>query len=187
MTDRLSVMDQALNGVVLIARHPRVDERGFLERLYDAEHFVDWMVPARVAQVNRTLTKTAGTIRGMHYQCAPSAETKIVHCIAGEVLDVAVDVRAGSPTFLQHVAHRLSARNGHAMIIPPGFAHGFQSLVDDCQLVYVHSQPYRPDSEGAIHPLDPALSLAWPISVTEMSVRDSSQRPLPSNFKGIQI
>ena len=126
-----------------------VDSRGFLARLFCAEVLfaLGWLKP--IAQINHTYTARRGTLRGMHYQQPPCAEMKLVSCLQGEVWDVAIDLRAGSPTFLQWHAEVLSADNNRAMLIPEGFAHGFQTLTDDVQLLYCHSAPHSPDTEVA--------------------------------------
>jgi len=110
----------------------------------------------------------------MHYQTPPHAETKLVTCIRGEIYDVAVDVRPDSPTYLHWHAEVLSADNGRSLLIPEGFAHGFQTLADDCEIIYCHSKSYVPVAEAALRFDDPALSIPWPLPVTIVSARDRS-------------
>lgn len=124
-------------------------------------------------------------MRGMHYQHPPHAEMKLVNCLRGAVLDVAVDLRSGSPTFLQWQAEELSAENRRSMLIPEGFAHGFQTLTDDCELLYFHSVTHVPGSEGALSALDPRLDIGWPIEITEMSERDRLHPRLTDQFTGL--
>jgi dTDP-4-dehydrorhamnose 3,5-epimerase len=140
-----------------------------------------------IKQINHTGTKQAGTIRGMHFQHAPHAEIKIVSCLKGKVFDVAVDLRANSPTFLQWFATELSAENHHSLYIPEGFAHGFQTLTNDCELVYLHTAEYSPNHESALNPLDPKLAITWPDLISEISARDQNHPMINSHFKGIQL
>jgi dTDP-4-dehydrorhamnose 3,5-epimerase len=138
-----------------------------------------------IRQVNHARTARAGAIRGMHYQTPPWCEMKLVSCLRGEVWDVAVDVRAGSPTFLRWHAERLSADNLRALLIPEGFAHGFQAITDDVELLYCHSAAYAPDNEAALNPFDPRLGIAWPLPVTEVSPRDLNRPMLSMDFEGV--
>jgi dTDP-4-dehydrorhamnose 3,5-epimerase len=123
----------------------------------------------------------------MHFQHPPYAETKLVSCIHGKVLDVAIDLRSGSPTFLQAHTEEISATNNRALLIPEGFAHGFQALSADCQLVYVHSKAHAPEAEDGIHPEDPMLGIDWPLRVTALSPRDRDRPFLSSHFGGLKL
>ena len=143
-----------------------------------------WLKP--IVQINHAQTNTKGTVRGMHYQLSPHAEAKLVSCIRGSIWDVAVDLRKGSKTFLEWFAQELSPENNLAMLIPEGFAHGFQKLTDNCELIYLHSSFFRADAEGAINVFDPLVSINWPIPVTEMSERDRNHSFI-HQFKGIEI
>jgi dTDP-4-dehydrorhamnose 3,5-epimerase len=176
-----------LAGLCVVERKPVSDERGFLARLFCADELGEagWRGP--VAQVNHTLTRKKGALRGMHFQHPPHAETKLVSCLRGAVWDVAVDLRAGSPTFLQWHAQELSPANGRALLIPAGFAHGFQTLGDDCELLYLHSAAYHAPAEGGLHPQDPRLAIAWPLDITEASVRDMQHALLEPDFAGISL
>lgn len=127
-----------------------------------------------IAQVNRTLTRQIGTVRGMHYQAEPDSEFKIVSCLSGAVFDVAVDVRPGSPTYLRWHGQTLTDDNLKSLMIPEGFAHGFQALTDDAQLLYFHSAPHRPESERGVCPTDPAIAVAWPLEIAQLSDRDAA-------------
>ena len=142
-----------------------------------------WCSP--IAQINHTLTARQGTVRGMHFQYPPHSETKLVSCIRGEVWDVAVDLRTDSNTYLQWHAEHLSAENGCAMLIPEGFAHGFQALSDNVELLYCHSRPYAGRAEGGLNPLDPQLQIQWPLPIVEMSQRDAEHPALTNLFTGI--
>lgn len=127
-----------------------------------------------IAQINRTVTTKRGTVRGMHFQNPPHAEMKFVSCLRGEVFDVAVDVRPDSPTRWHWHAELLSPENHKTLVIPEGFAHGFQTLTEDCEMLYLHTAVYHPPAEGGLNAADPALAIEWPLVVSEMSPRDFS-------------
>lgn len=184
---RLACTPLPLAGLHRVQRQPLADERGFFARLFCAEELAaaGWTQP--VAQINHSHTALAGTVRGLHYQHPPHAEMKLVTCVRGEVFDVAVDLRHGSPTFLQWHAERLSADNGRALLIPPGFAHGFQALSDGAELLYCHSAAHVPGSEAGLHPLDSRLAIAWPLSPAGLSPRDAGQRALTEEFEGVRL
>ena len=124
-------------------------------------------------------------MRGLHFQHPPHADAKLVSCIRGEIWDVGVDLRRGSPTFLQWHAERLSAENGRAMLLPQGFAHGFQALTDDAELVYFHSAAYEPAAEDGLDPRDARLAILWPLPIAALSARDARHPPLDNTFTGI--
>lgn len=140
-----------------------------------------------LVQVNHTLTRRRGTVRGMHFQWPPHAETKFVSCLAGEILDVAVDLRRHSPTFLRWHGEILSVANQRSLLIPEGFAHGFQALTDDCELLYLHTAAYAPGAEGALNALDPRLAIAWPLPVTDRSERDCLHALVADDFEGLAL
>ena len=177
----------ALAGLCAVQRTPLVDERGCLERLFCATEFasVGWQGP--VAQINHSYTRHRGTVRGLHFQHAPCAEDKLVSCLRGEVFDVAVDLRQGSPTLLRWHGALLSASNGRALLIPRGFAHGFQALSADCELLYLHSSPYMQQAEGAVNARDPLLGIDWPLPITDLSARDASHPLLTDGYTGMTL
>jgi dTDP-4-dehydrorhamnose 3,5-epimerase len=140
-----------------------------------------------IAQVNHTMTIKRGTVRGLHFQYPPYAETKIVSCIRGEVYDVAVDLRQGSPTFLHWHAQSLTAADHKSLLIPEGFAHGFQALSEECELLYFLTAAYHPEAEGGLNSLDPKLGIYWPEPVRELSSRDAGHPMLVDSFEGIAI
>lgn len=185
--NRFTVSDLPLAGLKRITRQRLGDQRGFLSRLFCAEELATAGWQKSVAQINHTFTARCGTIRGLHYQIPPHTEMKLVSCIRGEVWDVAVDLRANSPTFLQWQAERLSADNGQALLIPEGFAHGFQTLTDDCELLYLHTAAYAPAAEAGLRFDDPRINITWPQPVTELSARDQAHPFLTANFNGIEI
>jgi len=184
---RFTITDLPLLGLKRIERMRFGDNRGFLSRLFCAEELAraGWHKP--IAQVNHTYTAKCGTIRGMHFQKPPHAEMKLVNCIHGEVWDVAVDLRSGSKTFLHWHAERLSADNGYAMLIPEGFAHGFQALSDDVELLYCHSAAHVTTAEAGLNPKDPKLAIRWPLPITELSLRDSQHPMLDERFTGLML
>jgi len=183
---RFTVTDLPLAGLKRVQRERLGDSRGFLQRLFCADELAmaGWIKP--VAQINHTHTAKQGTVRGMHFQRPPHAEMKLVTCIQGQVWDVAVDVRSGSPTFLHWHAERLTAENGCALLIPEGFAHGFQALTDDVELLYCHSAAYAAQAEGGLNPLDPRLGIDWPLATTEMSARDAAHALITLAFEGVR-
>ncbi|MDP3539063.1 MAG: dTDP-4-dehydrorhamnose 3,5-epimerase [Azonexus sp.] len=183
---RFDFVPTPIAGLTLVQRLRLEDNRGFLSRFYCAEEFKAAGVHQSIAQINHTLTRSKGTVRGMHFQLSPYAETKIVSCLHGEVFDVAVDLRKNSVTFLQWHGAVLSAENQRSLLIPEGFAHGFQALTDDCELIYLHTAAYQPDAEGAANANDPRLAIAWPLKITEMSDRDCAHPLLDAEFKGFE-
>jgi dTDP-4-dehydrorhamnose 3,5-epimerase len=185
VTQRFAFIPTPLAGLMVIQRKPIADERGTLERLFCANEFAAEKIQLSIVQTNRTLTARKGTVRGMHFQYPPHAETKLVSCLAGKVFDVAIDLRRGSPTFLRWHAEELSSENHKSLLIPTGFAHGLQTLADASELLYFHSTAYMADAEGGIHPSDPKVGITWPLPVAEMSVRDRSHPALPSDFTGL--
>ncbi|GLQ47113.1 dTDP-4-dehydrorhamnose 3,5-epimerase [Dyella lipolytica] len=186
MSERFDIDETPLSGLMLIRRKQRRDERGYLERIYDAHDFREQIGQRTIVQINRTLTQERGTVRGMHFQLSPYAELKLVSCLRGSVFDVAVDVRQGSPTFLHWYAATLSAENGLALLIPEGFAHGFQTLVENCEMLYVHTETYEPSHERGLHPEDPRIGINWPQPVTGLSPRDLAHPKLTDAFDGVK-
>ncbi len=187
MGDRFDIIETPLLDLRVLQRKPLGDERGYFERMFCLDELAPLLHGRRVAQINHTLTKSAGTVRGMHFQLPPSAETKLVSCIRGEVFDVAVDLRRDSPTFLSWYGHILTPEHHNAMFIPEGFAHGFQTLNDDCELLYLHTAGYSPASECGLNPCDPRLAIAWPESITMMSPRDTCRPMLTPDFEGVAL
>lgn len=174
-----------LSGLAVIQRKPIEDDRGFFCRFYCAEEFRETGFWKPIAQINHTFTREKGSVRGLHFQHPPHAETKIVICIKGEIFDVAVDLRKGSPTFLRWHGEKLSASNRKSLLVPEGFAHGFQTLTEDCELIYLHSASYSPEAEGGLNVLDPRLAIDWPLGIAELSERDRTHPMLAGDFDGI--
>lgn len=187
MNSRFDLVDTSLCGLIVIQRKTIGDRRGYLERLF-CEEELRMLIPGKgIAQINRTLTEKCGTVRGMHFQHPPHAETKFVTCLRGEVYDVAVDLRQGSPTFLHWYAEFLSSENHKSFVIPEGFAHGFQTLTDECEMLYFHTAAYRPDAECALHPQDTRLAIRWPLPVSGLSPRDAAHPWLTDEFVGVRV
>ena len=164
----------AIEGPAIVDLDRRSDDRGFFARTFCVTEFADAGLSTEVEQSNLSFNHRAGTLRGMHFQVAPHPEAKLVRCIAGAVLDIIVDVRPGSPTWLQHVAVELSAENRRALYVPPYFAHGYQTLVDGAEVMYQVSGAYVPAAERGLRWDDPELGLAWPLPVAVISAKDAS-------------
>ena len=187
MSSRFEILDTPLQGLKLIQRKPIGDHRGYLERMFCAEELRSLIPGKGIVQINHTLTAKRGTVRGLHFQLPPYAETKFVNCLRGEVFDVAVDLRQGSPTFLHWHAEILSADNHKTLLIPEGFAHGFQTLTEDCELLYFHTAAYQPSAEGGLNAQDPRLDIRWPEAVLELSSRDGAHPPVTEAFVGLVV
>ncbi len=161
-----------LEGLVMIEPQPQDDARGFLSRTYCEREFDAAGLGIRWVQQNHTLTKGAGSVRGLHYQREPYPEAKLVRCLSGRVLDVAVDIRPESGTFGKWAARELSGENRCALYIPTGFAHGFQCLTECCELLYLMSDFYSPEFAAGICWNDPVVGIAWPLPVEGLSDGD---------------
>lgn len=187
MSERLRFSATKLPGLQTVDRLALHDARGWFERSYCFDTFKQAGLQKTIQQINRTKTLQKGSVRGMHYQLTPFAEAKVVSCLQGEVYDVAIDMRAGSLTFLQWHAEILSAENRRSLLIPEGFAHGFQTLSDDVEMLYFHTANYAPSSAGGVNPLDPKLAISWPLPFTEVSEQDKNLPMLLPNFEGIRL
>jgi dTDP-4-dehydrorhamnose 3,5-epimerase len=154
-----------------IDRHQ--DNRGYFARVFCADEFSAHGLKATVAQGSVSFNAKRGTMRGMHFQYPPASETKFVRCTRGAVVDVIVDLRPESPTYLQHVAVNLSADNGRGLYVPERFAHGFVTLTDDTELVYLISNYHTPGAEGGLRHDDPALGVIWPVPIQVIAERDN--------------
>ena len=176
-----------LPGLIIVQRKPIEDNRGFFARLFCADEFRQAGFTKPVAQMNHTLTRKKGAVRGLHFQRPPHAETKVVSCLKGDIFDVAIDLRRGSPTFLRWHGEVLSAENRKSLLIPDGFAHGFQTLTNDCELLYLHSTSFHPEAEGALNVSDPKLAIVWPLAISELSGRDQAHSFIGTSFEGISI
>jgi dTDP-4-dehydrorhamnose 3,5-epimerase len=174
-------------GVQVVRRKRIGDARGYLERLFCAGDLADVMGNRSIMQINRTRTVGRGTVRGMHFQYSPAAETKFVTCLSGELFDVAVDLRAGSSTYGRWHGEVLSAAQPTTLVIPEGAAHGFQVLSDECELLYLHTASYDPANESGVNACDPLLAINWPLPVGLRSDRDQGLPRLGDQFYGIPV
>lgn len=164
--------ETALHGAFIIDLERREDDRGFFARAFCQHEFAEHGLKPIIAQANIASNRRRGTLRGMHFQFPPAAETKVVRCTRGAILDIIVDLRPESPTYLQHVAVELSADNQRALYVPERFAHGYQALEDNTDTSYQVGEFYTPGAEGGLHCDDPRLGLRWPLPVTAMSDKD---------------
>jgi dTDP-4-dehydrorhamnose 3,5-epimerase len=183
---RFTTVETPLAGLVVLRRSPIADPRGYLERVYCADE-LSAVQPKPIVQINRTLTRERGALRGMHFQHPPYAEAKLITCLRGEVFDVAIDLRRGSETFLQWHAEVLRADDHTTLLVPEGFAHGFQTLTENCEMLYMHSAAYHQGAEGGLNALDPTLAISWPLPITDMSARDRGHEMLTDAFRGLDL
>jgi len=161
-----------LGGAFVIDLERREDNRGFFARAFCQHEFQDHGLEPVIAQANIAFNRRKGCVRGMHFQFPPAAETKLVRCTRGAILDIIVDLRPESPTYLEHVSVELSGDNHRALYVPERFAHGYQVLEDDTETSYQVGEFYTPQAEGGLRYDDPALGLTWPLPVTEISDKD---------------
>lgn len=177
--------ETTLKGLFIIKPQVFEDHRGWFFRSFDEILFQEKGLKTKWLQSNHSYTAKAGTVRGMHFQYPPHAECKLIRCVAGKVFDVAVDIRKDSPTFLKWLGVELSAENKQSIFIPEGFAHGFQALSDDAELIYMHTETYHKESESGLHHLDPGLKINWPLPIGIVSERDQQFSYIRSDFTGI--
>jgi dTDP-4-dehydrorhamnose 3,5-epimerase len=163
-----------LHGAFRIALEPQGDERGFFARLFCTEEFRAHGLAPEVVQMNTSFSREAGTVRGLHFQRAPAAESKVVRCLQGAIRDVIVDLRAASPHFGQWEAVVLTSKNRDMIYVPPGFGHGFQTLLPDTELLYLHGAAFSPYHEGGVAHDDPDLGIDWALPVINLSPRDAA-------------
>lgn len=182
----MKVTDTPIAGLQLLEFASHADTRGRFERVFCAGSLSSAGANLRVAQANLSTTIGRGSLRGLHFQAAPGLEAKLVRCLSGRVFDVAVDLRKGSSTFLRWHAVELSEDRPQAFYLPVGFAHGFQVLSNQAQLLYFHGAPWDAACEGGLRYDDPALSIDWPLPVASMSERDRSHPLIAPDFTGIQ-
>ncbi|MDQ6813261.1 MAG: dTDP-4-dehydrorhamnose 3,5-epimerase [Bacteroidota bacterium] len=174
-----------LAGSYEIKLTPRADNRGWFARFFCKEEFKQIGHSKEWIQMNHSCTNNKGAVRGLHFQQSPYREIKLVRCVAGAVHDVIVDLRKNSPTFLKWYSTELSAAKKNMLYIPEGFAHGFQTLTEDCELIYLHTEYYTPAAEAGIRFDDFAINIQWPLLVSDISERDKQHPFLDQNFEGI--
>jgi dTDP-4-dehydrorhamnose 3,5-epimerase len=167
-----------LRGAFIIDIERREDERGFFARMFCQREFADHGLKPLIAQANAAFNRKKGTMRGMHFQFPPMAETKVVRATRGAILDIIVDLRPESPTYLDHVAVELTADNHRSLYVPERFAHGYQVLEDLTETTYQVGEFYSPENESGLNYADPRLGLTWPLTVTEISPKDAAAKLL---------
>ena len=167
-----------LKGAYIIEPDKKEDNRGFFARSYCRNEFRDHGLKSEFVQANISFNWKKGTLRGMHFQYPPAAETKLVRCTRGGILDIIIDLRPESDTFLQHIAVELTEDNFRALYVPERFGHGYQVLRDNTETSYQVSEFYTPDTEGGLMYNDPRLGLTWPLEVTEISEKDNKWKPI---------
>jgi dTDP-4-dehydrorhamnose 3,5-epimerase len=182
----MNFLETPLRGAYVVETRPFVDDRGLFARTFCKNEFKQIGHSKEFVQFNHSVTTLKGTIRGMHFQTPPYSEIKLIRCIRGKVYDVIIDIREGSPTFLKYFGTELSEENMLSLYIPEGFAHGFQTLEDNSQLVYHHTSYYEPGYEGGIRYSDPLIGIKWPLDVTRISEKDNHYALL-NNFNGIKL
>jgi dTDP-4-dehydrorhamnose 3,5-epimerase len=170
--------ETSLPGAFVIDLERREDSRGYFARTFCQHELVEHGLKPVIAQANAAYNNTAGTVRGMHFQFPPRAETKIVRCTRGAIVDIIVDLRPESPTYLQSVSVELNEENGRALYVPERFAHGYQTLLDGTETSYQVGEFYAPETEGGLAYDDPRLGLVWPLPVAAISEKDAHWQPL---------
>ena len=181
----MKILNTKLKGVFCVESDFHTDNRGSFSRLFCKKDLEDVIKQRCIVQVNYSYTKLKGMIRGMHFQLQPHAEMKFVRCTKGHILDVVVDLRKNSPSFLKWHAEELSNINNKMIIIPEGCAHGFQTLENNCELLYMHTEYYAPKSERGFSYDDPLIRISWPLPITGISDKDKNHPKLEINFSGI--
>ncbi len=187
MSSSLILSNSPIKDLFIIERKIIADNRGFFFRIFSKQELENIGLKKTLSQINFSHSNSINTVRGLHFQYPPHSETKIVTCLKGKVFDVAVDLRKDSSTFLNWFGVILSPENNRSLFIPEGFAHGFQVLEEDSELLYLHTEEYVKESEGGLHVLDPKIGIEWPNEPENLSERDKTFAFLNNNFKGIEI
>lgn len=185
MGEKLIINSTSFKGLVWVENPQFEDERGSFSNIFDINSLSNLFERPIIFQVNISINNIGGTVRGMHFQRYPKGETKLVRCLSGKVWDVVVDLRKGSETFLNFFGIELSEDNRKMIIIPEGFGHGFQVIIPNSKVLYLHTNEYSPQYEGGINPLDPRIGIKWPLPITLMSKRDSQFALVNELFEGI--
>ena len=186
MDNDLKIISTKFSDLYIIEPNSFKDERGTFSRIYCENELKD-IFGKNIKQVNHSITKDKGTVRGLHFQYEPNVEIKMLKCIKGSVLDVVVDIRKNSLTFLKCFSVELTQENQKMIYIPKGFAHGFQTLEDNTELLYFHSSIYTPSNEGSLNVKDPILNIKWPLDIVNLSKRDETHDFLDNTFEGIVV
>lgn len=183
----MKIKQTSLQDAFIIEPEPFSDNRGMFSRVFCQHELENILNDKNIVQINHSLTSQKGAIRGMHFQHPPKAEIKMVKCLRGSVFDVMIDLRSDSSTFLNWHGEKLSVENMKMMYIPEGFAHGFQTLEQNSELLYLHTEFYSPEYEGGVCCNDPKIGIKWPLKATDISAKDKSYPLLSKNFKGIVL
>lgn len=183
----MKILENPFKNAFVLQTEPYIDHRGKFGRIYCQDELKQIGHYKQIVQINHSLTRKSGAIRGMHFQYPPKAEIKMVKCLRGSVFDVIVDLRRDSDTLLQWYGEVLSNENLKMMYVPEGFIHGFQTLEEDTELLYLHTEFYSPEHEGGVRYNDPMLSISWPLEVTEVSKKDQEYPLLSNDFEGIVL
>ena len=187
MGEAVNILDTAIPDLKVVQSAPNNDARGAFERIFCDRELKTLIGTRQIVQINHSRTSRVGAIRGLHFQHPPHAEMKMIRCLRGRVWDVAVDLRAGSPTFLQWYAQELAPDNASMMVVPEGFAHGFQTLEPESELLYLHTEFYKPSSEGGLRHDEPRLGISWPLAAHDLSPRDLAHSRLDNDFTGVTL
>lgn len=185
--DKIKLTETPLKGAFLLKPNKYEDHRGSFSRVFCRNEFSEIFSNNEIVQINHSITVKKGSVRGLHFQYPPNAEIKIIKCIKGKVFDVIVDVRENSPTFLSWYGVILSCQNMKSIYIPKGFAHGFQTMESNTELLYLHSEVYEQANEGGLNPNDPSLNIKWPMDISNISEKDQKSKLIEKNFKGIVL
>ncbi len=181
----MKIYQTSIADLIVVESDPFKDERGAFTRFFCERELLPIIGKRSILQINHSFNQTVGTVRGLHFQYAPNAEMKFIRCLKGRVWDIAVDLRPSSRSYLKWHAEELSSTCMRMMVIPEGFAHGFQVLEADSELLYLHTAFYNPQSEGRLRIDDPRLGITWPLRVTSISGHDNSHPYIDETFSGI--
>jgi dTDP-4-dehydrorhamnose 3,5-epimerase len=183
----MQIINTKLTGVQVVKSSRHQDNRGSFARFFCQETLEKMLSDRQIVQINHSVTVKKGAIRGMHFQYPPYAEMKLVRCLKGKVFDVAVDLRAGSETFLQWHSEELTPENNKMLVIPEGCAHGFQALEDNTELLYLHTAYYQWEFESGVFYNDSAINIKWPLACTELSEKDIKLPKIDNTYQGIRL
>ena len=174
----MEIQETKLPGVLILIPRRFGDDRGFFSEVWNKDTLASHGIELDFVQDNHSLSADQGTVRGLHYQSPPRAQDKLVRCGGGSVLDIAVDIRKGSPTYGQHVSVELSFENGRQLLVPKGFLHGFSTLTPDAQLLYKCTDIYAPECDGAVHFASPSLGIDWQVDTSQVNLSDKDTKAI---------
>ena len=183
----MKIKPTPLQDAFVVEPEPFEDTRGRFTRVFCQNELQSILHGKNIVQINHSLTRQKGVIRGMHFQYPPKAEIKMVKCLRGSVFDVMIDLRRDSSTLLKWHGEELSSQNMKMMYIPEVFAHGFQTLEENCELLYLHTEFYSPEHEGGVRYNDPLINISWPLEVTDISKKDKNYSLLSKDFEGLLL